>query len=54
MTAMHNAYAATILGFIHVMRRYQNRDAFIGEVIYQIPEISAGYGINTTGGLIEE
>ena len=46
--------AVAALGFVHVVRRYQDGGAGFGELEQALPEIAAALRIDRAGGLVEQ
>src|SRR5581483_1858420 len=53
-SAVHHAHAVGALGFIHVGRRYQNRETFTDQLIENRPEIAPGNRIHAIGRLVQK
>ena len=50
----HDTDAVAVLGFVHIVGSYKYGDALSGGLIYHIPELTACYGINPSGRLVQE
>ena len=50
----HDADAVTVFGFVHIVGGYKNGDALSGSLIDHIPKLTARYGVNPTGRLVQE
>ncbi len=52
---MHQGNAVAAQGFVHEVSRNEDRDALAaGEIDQELPELVAGDGVNSGGGLIEQ
>ena len=42
------------LGLVHVVGGHEDRDTVGREIIDEVPETASRFGVDTTGGLVEE
>ena len=50
----HDADAVAVFGFVHIVGGYKYGNALSRGLIYHIPELTACYGINPSGRLVQE